>query len=142
LGAVVAAVFVVGLLLLAGSARAGDPPALTHPRWVADSPATGTWIKTWTQGSDTATYFAGDDEPKTISGVRAIECVANTETKFTAYWFRRGLAVQKVKWPLYGVAATDTTYTVPAGETRTYHFDKPYVQFIIIKSGDADFSGE
>ncbi len=132
LAAVVAAAFVVGLLLLVGSAQAQvQPAAATHPRWVADSPMTGTWIPTWnTAGTDT------------IRGLRLIECVAYAETKFTAYYYRSGYVPHKVKWPLYGYAAKDTTYTVPAGETRTYLFDKPWVSYIIVTSGDADFSGE
>ncbi len=132
LAAVVAAAFVLGLLILAGSAQAqiqlGDS---THPRWVADSPFTGTWIPCWnTAGTDT------------LRGVWLLECVATTETKFTAYYHRPAKLPHKVKWPIYGPTATDTTYTVPAGETRTYTFDKPWVSYIIIKSGDADFSGE
>lgn len=136
LRAAVAALFVCGLLVMAGSALADDAiRPLTHPTWVADSPNAGVWIPTWTQSSDTTGLT-------TIKGIRAIECRADTETKFVAYWYKRGPGVDKVKWPIWGVAEGDTCWTVPAGETRTYTFEKPWVQFIIVTSGDADFSGE
>jgi hypothetical protein len=129
LGAAVIAAFVLGLLLMVGSASA---QTLTHPTWVSDSPATGTWILTNARAiTDT-----------TSNGLRAIECVATTETKFVAYWYRKGVGTDKRKWPVYGLGAADTCWTVPAGETRTYLFDKPWVQFIIVTSGNADFSGE
>jgi hypothetical protein len=129
------AVLVVLLVFVATGALA-QTGALTHPRWVSDSPAAGQWIPTWTiAAADTGGVRA-------VPGVRAIECVAATETKFTAYWYVKGQGTDKRKWPIYGVAATDTTYTVQAGSSAIFRFDKPYVQFIIIKSGDADFSGE
>jgi hypothetical protein len=79
---------------------------------------------------------------RAIPGVRAIECTAITDTKFVAYSFIKGPGTDKRKWPIFGVGEGDTCYTVPSGETRTYLFDKPYVQFIIVTSGDAIFAGE
>jgi hypothetical protein len=133
------ALLVVLLVFLATGAFAQSSSVLTHPRWVADTPATGEWIPTWTQA-------AGDTLGQVISGISAIECVATTKTKFVAYSSKRrplpDIPKNRVKWPLFGVGAFDTCYTVPAGETRTYLFAKPFVQYIIVTSGDAIFSGE
>ena len=82
---------------------------------------------------------AGTD---TTRGVSLIEVTAATETKFTAWWWRSGKLPHKVKWTLYGPAASDTMYIVPAGETRTFRFPKPWVSYLYLKSGDADFQGE
>lgn len=126
----VAAFFMLVLGLLVASASAQTILA-TNPKFVADSPSTGAWIPVWnTAGTDTT------------KGVLLLEVKAETETKFTAWWWRSSKLPHKVKWALYGPAATDTTYTIPAGETRTYTFPKPGVQYLVIKSGDALFSGE
>jgi hypothetical protein len=131
---VAAGFLLVVLLLMATGASAqsvADKP-LTHPKWVADSPATGQWLLTLSRAATDTTS----------DGVRAIECHADTETKFVAYWYKRSAGTDRQKWAVQGVAAGDTCYTVPAGETRTYTFDKPFVQFIIVTSGDAVFAGE
>jgi hypothetical protein len=138
LAAVTVAAFVLGLLLMVGSASA-QTGALSHPTWVCSAPATGAWIPTFNFSFTSAADTSG---LAVLKGLRAIECVATTETKFTAYTYNRRAAVDKIKWPIYGPGAADTVYTVPAGETRTYLFDKPYVQFIIVKTGTANFSGE
>jgi hypothetical protein len=131
---VAAGFLLVVLLLMATGANAqsvSEKP-LTHPRWVADGPAVGQWLMTLSRA---ATDTSSD-------GLRAIECHADTETKFVAYWYRKGAGTDKRKWPILGVGPADTCYTIPAGETRTYTFDKPFVQFIIVTSGDAVFAGE
>jgi len=134
--------FVLGLVLMVVSAASAQTTVLplTHPKWVADSPATGVFIPTWrcTQDQGQDLVAAGQQIP----GLRAIECVATTETKFVAWSWTTGAAPYLKKWPIFGVGEGDTCYTVPAGETRTYFFGKPWVHYIIVTSGDADFSGE
>ena len=127
------------LLVLVGSAVAQVAP-LTHPKWVADTPNTGEFIQTWrcTLDQGAALVAAGQQIP----GLRAIQCAADTETKFVAYSWTTGVAPYRRKWPIFGLADGDTCWTVPAGETHTYYFDKPWVHYIIVASGTAKFSGE
>lgn len=134
-GCVVGA-FVLGLLVMGSSASAQVGPA-SHPKWVARNPSAGL-IPTWT-------IAAADTAGRTvIPGVSLIECVATTETQFSCWSGKLRPVKSWTKWAIYspGVASTDTLYTVPAGETRTYRFDKPWVQYIYLKTGTATFSGE
>lgn len=129
--AAVAAMFVLGIALLVASSALAQTPMATAPKFVADSPAAGAWIPVWnTAGTDTT------------KGVMLLQVRATTDTKFTAWWWRSSKLPHKVKWALYGPAATDTTYTVLAGESQTYYFPKPGVQYLIVKSGTALFDGE
>lgn len=126
----VALVFMVLAVASASLAQPSTVQEATYPRFVADSPASG-WIKCWNQ--------AGTD---TLRGVGLLEVRADTETKFSCWYHRPTKVPHKVKWTVYGPAATDTVYTIAAGETRTFRFPKPFVQYIYLTSGDADFSGE
>lgn len=135
----VAAIVLIVVALSSGLARAQVPAVTTHPTWVAAAPASGSLIPTWT-----FTYASSADTTglAVLKGVRVIECVATTETKWCAYTYDRHYANDIRKWKIFGPTAADTVWTVPAGETRTYTFDKPWVQFIKVVSGTANFSGE
>lgn len=119
------------LLAIASSAHSQPLPEGSSPKFTADSPTTGAWIATWnTAGTDTT------------RGVSLLSVSADTETLFTAYWWRSTRLPHKVKWPLFGPTPGDTTYIVPAGQTMTFRWPKPWVSYIIVESGDATFQGE
>lgn len=131
--AVVAGLALVALLVFAGSARAQTGlPEGSAPKFVAASATlTGSWIPCWnTAGTDT------------LRGVALLSVSANTDTKFSCWWWRSAKLPHKVKWPVYGPAASDTTYFVGAGQTLTFRFPKPWVQYLLVKEGDAIFQGE
>ena len=127
----VALVFMVLAVASASLAQPSTVQEATYPRFVADSPASGSWIPCWnTAGTDT------------LRGVGLLEVRAYTETKFSCWYHRPTKVPHKVKWPVYGPAASDTTYYVGAGQTLTFRFPKPWVQYLLVKEGDAIFQGE
>ena len=130
--AAVAAMFVLGIALLVASSALAQTPLVegSSPKFVADSPSAG-WVPCW----NTALT-------DTMRGVMLLSVSADTETKFTAWRWRSAKLPHKVKWPLYGPAASDTTYIVHAGQTLTFRWPAPGAQYLYIKSGNADFSGE
>lgn len=130
--AVVAGLALVALLVFAGSARAQTGlPEGSAPKFVAASPSPDSWIPCWnTAGTDT------------LRGVALLSVSANTDTRFSCWWWRSAKLPHKVKWPVYGPAASDTTYFVGAGQTLTFRFPKPWVQYLVVDYGDAIFQGE
>lgn len=130
----VALVAVLGVLLVV-SAQAQTVSA-TVPRWVAKAPATGSFIPAW-KG-----YAAGDTLARASGALGLIQVYAVTETQFTAYYWRPGKVPHYVKQAVSGYAASDSCYTIPAGQTQTFLFPRPGVQYLLIKSGEANFSGE
>ena len=131
LRAAVAALFVLGLAVMAGSALAQGVPVATAPKWVANAPAVG-FVPCYRTA-------AGPND-----GVSSMQVTAVTDTRFSVWSYS---TVWKKLRPEYWyestpAAATDSVLTVLAGETLGLTFPSPRATAIYLVSGTAYFSGE
>lgn len=127
LKAVTVAVFVLGLLVIAGSSFAQN-----SPRWVANAPDAG-FI-------DCAPDSTQAGAPRELKGLSMCQVSADTETK-VSFWGMNGSAWVKLA-PIWGHANSDTMVVVPAGSTQSFWFPSPHLKAIYLTTGIANFSGE
>lgn len=122
-----AAVFVLGLLLMAGSAFAQN-----SPRWVSNAPDVG-FVNCAPE-----TTLAGAARP--LKGLSMLQVSADTETR-VSFWGTSGSTWVKLA-PIWGDAASDTVVVIPAGSTQSFWFPSPHLKGVYLTSGIANFSGE